>query len=126
MQGFLIRTLVVAAGLWLASHIVGGIEIRDVETLIAAALLLGIVNAILRPILIVLTLPVTLVTLGLFLLVINGLMIELVGHFLKGFSVAGLGSGILASLVVTVVGWFASGFIGSKGKIETIAYRRLE
>ena len=91
MRGFLIRAAVVALGLWLASQIVPGVEIRSTGALIAAALLLGIVNAFVRPILVILTLPITLLTLGLFLLVINGLMIELVSHFLSGFVVVGLG-----------------------------------
>jgi len=90
MRGFLIRAAVVALGLWLASQIVPGVEIRSTGSLIAAALLLGIVNAFVRPILVILTLPITLLTLGLFLLVINGLMIELVSHFLTGFVVVGL------------------------------------
>jgi putative membrane protein len=89
MEGFLIRAAVVGIGLWLASQIVSGVEFRSTETLIAAALLLGIVNAFVRPIVVILTLPITLLTLGLFLLVINALMIELVAYFLKGFVVAG-------------------------------------
>ena len=80
MEGFLIRAVVVGIGLWLASQIVPGIEFRSTETLIAAALLLGIVNALVRPIIVILTLPITLLTLGLFLLVINGLMAKIKVH----------------------------------------------
>jgi putative membrane protein len=123
MRGFLIRAAVVALGLWLASKIVPGVEIRSTGALIAAALLLGIVNAFVRPILVILTLPITLLTLGLFLLVINGLTIELVSHFLSGFVVVGLWPAILSAVVVGVVSWLMSSFIGPKGRIEVVTVR---
>ncbi len=126
MRGFLIRAAVVALGLWLASQIVPGVEIRSTGSLIAAALLLGIVNAFVRPILVILTLPITLLTLGLFLLVINGLMIELVSHFLNGFVVVGLWPAILASVVVAITSWLMSSFIGPQGRIEVVAVRHYE
>src|SRR5580658_10250693 len=110
MEGFLIRAVVVGIGLWLASQIVPGIEFRSTESLVAAALLLGIVNAFVRPIILILTLPITLLTLGLFLLVINGLMIELVAFFLKGFVVEGLWSAIGAAIVVGLTSWVMSGW----------------
>jgi putative membrane protein len=126
MRGFLIRAVVVALGLWLASQLVPGVEIRTTGSLIAAALLLGVVNAIVRPILVILTLPITLLTLGLFLLVINGLMIELVSHFLSGFVVAGLGPAVLCAIVVSVTSWLMSGFIGPQGRIEVVTVRHYE
>jgi putative membrane protein len=121
MIGFIIRALVSAAGLWIASKIVPGIGYSSVGSLLAAAFLLGIANAIVRPILVILTLPITLVTLGLFLLVINGLMLELVAVFLHGFHVHGLWAAILGSIVVGLTGWVASWFIGPTGRIG--AYR---
>ena len=123
MRGFLIRAVVVALGLWLASQLVPGVEIRTTGSLIAAALLLGIVNAFVRPILVILTLPITLLTLGLFLLVINGLMIELVSHFLSGFVVVGLWPAILTAVVVAVTSWVMSSFIGPQGRIEVVTVR---
>jgi len=126
MRGFLIRAAVVALGLWLASQIVPGVEIRSTGSLIAAAILLGIINAFVRPILVILTLPITLLTLGLFLLVINGLMIELVSHFLSGFVVVGLWPAILASLVVAITSWAMSSFIGPQGRIEVVTVRQYE
>jgi putative membrane protein len=125
MTGFLIRAVVVGIGLWLASQIVPGIEFRSTESLVAAALLLGIINAFVRPILVILTFPITLLTLGLFLLVINGLMIELVGYFLKGFVVTGLWPAILASIVVSLTSWVMSGWIGPpRGRIDVVTMRR--
>jgi putative membrane protein len=123
MEGFLIRAVVVGIGLWLASQIVPGIEFRSTESLIAAALLLGIVNAFVRPIVVILTLPITLLTLGLFLLVINALMVELVGYFLKGFIVAGFWPAMGAAIVVSLTSWVMSGWIGPRGRIEVVTAR---
>lgn len=126
MRGFFIRAAIVALGLWLASEILPGIEIRSGGSLIAAAILLAVVNAIVRPVLILLTLPITLLTLGLFLLVINGLMIELVAALLHGFVVHGLGSAILCAIIVTITGWAVNGFIGPQGRLEVITVRPTE
>ena len=123
MIGFVLRWIAGAVGLWLASKIVPGIEIRGVETLALAALVLGLVNAFVRPVVVVLTLPLTLVTLGLFLLVVNAAMIWLVTVFLHGFVVHGFWAAIWAAVVTGVVSWFASGFIGAAGKIERVGRR---
>jgi putative membrane protein len=85
-MGFILRVLVVALGLWLASALVPGIQVEDGWTLIGAALLLGIVNALVRPLIVILTLPITILTLGLFLLVINAAMLGLVASFFDGSS----------------------------------------
>ena len=111
MVRFILRALISALGLWVASMLMSGIEVRSVGSLLAAAVLLGLANAIVRPILIILTLPITLITLGLFLLVINGLMILLVAHFLHGFSVHGLVTAILASIIVWITGCIGSVFL---------------
>lgn len=122
MLGFLIRALVSALGLWVATKLLHGLKVDTTETLLLAALLLGLANAIVRPILTILTLPITILTLGLFLLVINGLMIELVALFLHGFHVAGFGTAVLAAIICGIVSWIASWFIGPSGRWE--AYRR--
>jgi putative membrane protein len=123
MVGFLLRALIVALGLWVSSRILPGVTFASTESLLWAALLLGIVNAIVRPVLIVLTIPITILTLGLFLLVINGLMIELVAYFLAGFHVSGLGAAILTSLVVSLVSWLSAWFVGPSG-FEVMVVRR--
>jgi putative membrane protein len=124
MPGFLLRLLISAGGLWLASKLFDGVHFDDAGTLVAAALLLGIVNAVVRPVAILLTLPLTILSLGLFLLVVNGAMVSLVAKLLPGFHLAGLGSAILAAIVVGVTGWFASSTIGPSGRIEVIEIRR--
>jgi putative membrane protein len=122
MEGFLIRALVVAVGLWLASKM-GLVAFNSTGTLIAAALLLGVVNAFVRPIIIILTLPITLITLGLFLLVINALMLMLVSWFLPGFLVAGFWPAIGAAVVVSLTSWIMSGWIGPRGRVEVMTVR---
>lgn len=105
MMGFLFRLAISALGLWLASAIVPGIGVDGFGTLVLAALLLGVVNALVRPILILLTLPFTIITLGLFLLVINAAMLSLVALFLHGFHVHGFVAALLGSIVVSLVSW---------------------
>jgi putative membrane protein len=116
MIGFIVRAVICAGGLWLATKIVPGVEARSVGSLIAAAVLLGLANAIVRPILVVLTFPITIVTLGLFLLVINGAMLKLVAVFLHGFEVRDWKAAILGSLVVSLTSWVASWFIHADGR----------
>jgi putative membrane protein len=123
MIGLWLRLLVVAFGLWLAAELVPGIEVRGLWTLLGAALLLGIVNAVVRPLLVILTLPITLLTLGLFLLVINAAMLGLVAWMFDNFTIAGFWPAVLGSIVVSLTGWLASYFIGPRGRIEVIVLR---
>jgi putative membrane protein len=96
---------------------------RGTGTLLGAALFLGLVNAVIRPIIIVLTLPITILTLGLFLLVINAGMLALVASLFDAFKIAGFGSALLGSIVVSITGWLASWLIGPRGRVEVIADR---
>ena len=120
MRGFLIRVVIVAAGLWVASKLVPGVSITDGWSLLWAALILGIMNAIVRPVLIILTLPITILTLGLFILVINAAMFSLVAWMLDGMTVSGFWSAFFGALVVSITGWLASGFISDQGRVERI------
>ncbi|MHB8477548.1 MAG: phage holin family protein [Steroidobacteraceae bacterium] len=124
MLGFLLRALIVALGLWLATVWVSGVSIDTPGTLILAGVLLGIVNSIVRPIAIVLTLPMTIVTLGLFLLVINAGMVALVAGILPGMHVAGFWSAFWTSVLVSLVSFVGSWFVGGKGKVEAYVKRR--
>jgi putative membrane protein len=119
-----LRIIIVALGLWLASVIVPGVHIRDPLTLILAALLLGIANAVVRPIVILVTLPLTLITLGLFILVINAAMFGLVSLFLHGFVVHGFMAAFWGALVVSLVSWVASIFVGKRGRITRLRASR--
>jgi putative membrane protein len=124
VAGFIIRLLVVALGLWLAAQLVPGITVHGARTVLGAALLLGIVNAVLRPLLVILTLPITVLTLGLFLLVINAAMLGLVAWMFDDFTITGFGSALLGAMVLSVTGWLASYFIGPRGRIEIIVVRQ--
>jgi putative membrane protein len=123
MTGFLLRVAIVALGLWLATYILPGLYFEGPGTLLAAALLLGVVNAIVRPIAVVLTLPLTLLTLGLFLLVINAAMLGLVALLLSGFQINGFWTAVGGALIVSLTSWVASGLIGNNGKVEVITRR---
>jgi putative membrane protein len=120
MAGFLLRGLVAALGLWAATAMLEGISINTPTTLILAGLLLGIVNAIVRPFALLLSLPALLVTLGLFLLVINAAMLGLVALMLPGFRIDGFWTAVGGSLIVSVISWVGSWFIGSRGRVEIL------
>ena len=123
MSGFLVRLLITALGLWLAQAIVPGVEIRDAGTLFLAALLLGIVNAVVRPVIVILTLPITVVSLGLFLLVVNAAMLAMVAALLDGFVLHGFFPAVFGSLVVSITSWMAAWYIGPHGWVEVIVRR---
>ena len=108
MVFFILRVLIAALGLWLATEWVSGITVTTPTTLIFAALLLGVVNAIVRPVVVLLTLPVTLLTLGLFLLVVNAAMLGLVAAFLPGFAIAGFWPALWAAIIISLVSWLGS------------------
>lgn len=113
----ILRTLVGMAGLWLADRFINGVNINSNETLLIAALIMGVVNAVVRPVVFWMTLPVTFLTLGLFLLVVNAAMIGLVALLLPGFTISGLIPGILASIIVGVVSW-TGGVVLGDGKSD--------
>jgi len=115
MRGFLLRVVITALGLWLASEWVSGVRIHGPGTLILAALLLGVVNAVVRPVAIILTLPLTLLTLGLFLLVLNAAMVALVATILPGFHLGTFRAALLTWIIVWLTGWVASALIGHRG-----------
>ncbi len=124
MRGFFLRMAISALGLWIAGALVPGMAIRGAGTLAAAALLLGLTNAVVRPVVILLTLPITLLSLGLFLLVINAGMLGLVAALLEGFALQGFGSALLGSIIVSLTAWVSSWTIGPTGRFEVLRVRR--
>ncbi|HLS81680.1 MAG TPA: phage holin family protein [Steroidobacter sp.] len=124
MTAFILRVAIVALGLWLAAQMLQGLQFDSTGALLAAALLLGVVNAVVRPIAVILTLPLTLLTLGLFLLVVNAAMMGLVALLLSGFHISGFWTAVGGSLVVSIVSWAASGLIGDSGRFEVMAFRK--
>ncbi len=116
--------LITAAGLWLAALLVPSMEFQSTGTLLIAALLLGVVNAVIRPIAILLTLPITVVTLGAFLLFVNAAMLGLVAWLLSGFSLGGVLAALFGSVIVSITGWVASWYVGPTGRFEILVVER--
>jgi putative membrane protein len=111
MGGFLIHTVILAVAIWITAQIVSGVTIASWGALALAALALGLVNAIIRPILLILTLPITVLTLGLFYLVINGAAFGLAAAFVPGFRVSSWTAAILGALLTSVISWFLGIFV---------------
>jgi putative membrane protein len=126
MLGILLRTAFNALGLWLAAELISGITVTSTGALIWTAIALGLVNAIVRPLVVLLTLPVTLLTLGLFLLIINAGMLNLAAWFVDGFSVTGFIASVMGAVVVSIVSWAGSAFIGKNGRYEVMVVTRRE
>jgi len=124
MVGFLLRAVACALGLWVASQILPGLHFQSAQKLAVAAILLGIVNAVVRPVAFILTLPLTVLTLGLFLLVLNAAMLALVAWMVPGFTISGFWTAVGAALIVSLVSWAASSAIGSTGRVEIYRARR--
>ena len=124
MKRFLIHWLVIALALWVTAYILPGVAFSSTTALAVAAIVLGVINALVRPILTVLTLPITILTLGLFLLLLNAAMLNLAGWFVDGFEVVGFWSAVFGAIVVSVVSGLCSQFIGPKGSYEVMVVRR--
>jgi putative membrane protein len=108
MRRALLQWLITAVALAVCVHLIGGIQIRSEAALLVGALVLGLVNAVVRPVLVILTLPATVLTLGLFYLLVNGAAFGIAALLVPGFTVASTGSAIMGALVVSVVSWLAS------------------
>jgi putative membrane protein len=120
MRGLILRLLVNIFGLWVASSLLDGIYADTNGDLVWAAVALGLVNALVRPVAILLTLPVTLLTLGLFLLIINAAMLNLAAWFVDGFYVDGLFDSVVGALIVGLISWAGSAFVGESGRMERV------
>ncbi|MCC7033201.1 MAG: phage holin family protein [Acidobacteria bacterium] len=114
MTLFLVHWVVVAIGLAAAAYIVPGVSVTSGAALAVGALVLGFVNAVVKPVLTVLTLPLTVVTLGLFYFVVNAAAFGLAAALVPGFTVASFWAALFGALVVSLVSWFIGGFLGGK------------
>ena len=124
MPGFWVRFLISACGLLLAAWLLEGVHFGGLLSLLFAALVLGMVNAIVRPVILLLTLPITVITLGLFLLVLNGAMLGLAALLVPGFVIDGFWSALFGAIIVSLTGMVANWFIGPKGYVEIIVVER--
>ena len=112
MKRFLIHWLVIALALWVTAYILPGVNVDSYQALAIAAVVLGLVNALIRPVLTILTLPITILTLGLFYLVVNGLSFMLSARLVPGFQVDGFWWSVLGALLVSIISSFVGGFAG--------------
>jgi putative membrane protein len=124
MIGFLLRAAISALALGVADELFEGMRFESASQLIVSAIVLGIVNGLVRPLAFLLTFPITVLTLGLFLLVLNAAMLALVALVVPGFSLSGFWTAVGAALVVSLVSWFASSVIGANGRTEVFVQRR--
>jgi putative membrane protein len=118
--GFLVRALVNAATIALAAALLPGIRLEGAWPALLAGLVLGLVNALVRPVLVILTLPLTLLTLGLFLLVLNGLCLALTAWLVPGLDIDGFLAAVLGALVISVVSWLLTAFVSDRGRLERL------
>jgi len=123
MRHFVFRWAITTVAVMVASSIIHGIRYDSVASLIGAALLLGILNAFLRPILLILSAPLILLTLGLFILVVNGLMLFVVPGIVIGFHVDGFWSAFWGAIIISIVSWMLSAFFrGSDGRVHVLKH----
>ncbi len=123
-MGFLIRLCLNALALLIVSTVVPGIEVRGVLPALSAAFFLGLVNAILRPVIVILTLPLTILTLGLFIPVINAFLLKLVSLMIRGFEVHGFWSAVCGAVLLSLVSGLLNFFINEHGRVEVIVHRQ--
>ena len=124
MAGFILTWIGNSVAIWLVAYFFDSVSLSSWQTAFVAGLVLAIVNAIVRPILVLLTLPITVVTLGLFMLVLNAGMVALVAWLVPGFTVSGFWTAVGAAIIVGLVSWAASSLIGSSGRVERFVSRR--
>jgi putative membrane protein len=117
LTDFLIHWAIMSLSLWVASYVFNGIKFSDKPSLLISALMLGFVNAVLRPILLILTFPLTLLTLGLFALVLNALMIMLVANLVKGFKLTGFWTAFFVGIFIALFSLFIEYFLPSQGVV---------
>jgi putative membrane protein len=124
MKGILIRWLVLTAAIIVASYLLDGIQVKGFFSAFFAAAILGVLNAFFRPILIILTLPINILTLGLFTFIINALLLKMASGVISGFDVRGFWAAVFGSVIISVVSWALNSFISPKGRVEYIDLKK--
>jgi len=119
-MGILVRILINALAIVVAAKVIPGIELDGAMAALVAGLVLGVVNGFVRPVLLFLTLPLTLLTLGLFLFILNGLCLWLTAALVKGFEIQGFWAAVLGAILVSLVSWILTAFLNDQGKIQVI------
>lgn len=121
-MGLLLRWLILTVAIIVASYLLEGIHVSGFFPAFFAAALLGILNALFRPVLILLTLPINILSLGLFTFVINALMLVMVSGVISGFEVHGFWTAVFGSLIISIISWLLNSFISDRGRVERLDY----
>ena len=122
-MGFLVRLFLNALALLIVSTVIPGIEVRGVLPALSAAFFLGVVNAVVRPVLVILTLPLTIMTLGLFIPLLNAALLKLVSLMIQGFEVHGFWSAVFGAILLSLISGLLSLFINDRGRVEVMSRR---
>jgi putative membrane protein len=125
MRGIFIRWLILTVAIIIASYLLEGIRVSGFFSAFFAAAMLGILNAFFRPILLILTLPINIMTLGLFTFVINAIMLMMASGVISGFEVSGFWSAVFGSLSISIVSWILTSFINKRGTVKYIDLRNV-
>ncbi len=125
MPGIYIRWIVLTCAIIITSYLMDGIQVSGFFSAFFAAAILGILNAFFRPVLLLLTLPINILSFGLFTLVINAILLLMVSGLISGFTVYGLWSAIWGSLMISLVSWLLTSFISEKGRVEYIDLKKI-
>lgn len=120
MNGIFLRWLILTVAIIVTSYLLGGIHVSSFFSAFFAAAILGILNAFFRPLLLLLTLPLNILTLGLFTFVINAIMLMMASGIISGFAVHGFWSAVFGSLLISIISWFLTSFIGKRGTVDYI------
>jgi len=124
MNGLFLRWLLLTASILFASYVIDGIYVSGFFSAFFAAAILGILNAVFRPVVILFTLPINILTFGLFTFVINAMMLKMASGVIAGFEVRGFWSAVFGALIITVVNWLLTAFVNDKGRVEYIDLHR--
>jgi len=124
MNGILVRWLISTVSILITAYLMDGIHVSGFFTALFAAAILGILNAFFRPLMFIITLPITVITLGLFTFVINAVLLMMVAAVISGFDIAGFWSALFGSLLISLVSWLITSFINERGKVQYIDLRK--
>jgi len=124
MRGILVRWLVLTAAIIIASYVLDGIQVTGFFSAFFAAAILGILNAFFRPILIILTLPINILTLGLFTFIINALLLKMASGVISGFDVRGFWAAVFGSVIISLISWALNSFISPRGRVQYIDLKK--
>jgi len=125
-RGLLIRWLILTIAIFITAYLINGIHVAGFFSAFFAAAILGLLNAFFRPILLILTLPINILSLGLFTFIINAMLLMMVSGLIPGFQVYGFWSAVFGSLLISLVSWLLTSFIDKRGKVDYIDLRRVD